>query len=262
MEIFGIVNVTPDSFSDGGRAFETQAAVEHALRLEDEGADILDIGGESTRPGAAPVSVDDELQRVIPVISALAGRVSARLSIDTRKPEVARAAIAAGASIWNDVTALSFAPDSLETAAELGCDVVLMHMQGEPSSMQQNPVYNDVVSEVITFLRQRIADCVVAGISREKITADPGIGFGKTLEHNLALFAQLEAFAALETKLMMGASRKRFIAALDRDGPADTRIGGSIAAALRAQRAGFTHVRVHDVAQTRQALAVAHAIGA
>ncbi|MEM9839982.1 MAG: dihydropteroate synthase [Pseudomonadota bacterium] len=260
MKIFGIVNVTPDSFSDGGRTLDVQDACDHALRLEDEGAHVLDIGGESTRPGAEPVSVDEELRRVIPVIEALSERTSAALSIDTRKPKVAEAAIGSGASIWNDVTALRYAEQSLRLAAKLECEVVLMHMQGEPGTMQRDPSYDDVVLEVKSFLEARIIACEAAGIPRDRIIADPGVGFGKALEHNLALFRNLEAFQALETGLMMGASRKRFIAALDRDGPADERLGGSLAAALRAQAAGFTHVRVHDVAATRQAMAVAAAL--
>ncbi|NNU17336.1 dihydropteroate synthase [Parvularcula sp. ZS-1/3] len=262
MKIFGIVNVTPDSFSDGGRFARCEAAIDHGLRLVEEGADVLDIGGESTRPGAVPVSVEEELDRVLPVIEGLSSRSDARISIDTRKPEVARAAVEAGASIWNDVTALRFSQESVGAAADLGCDLVLMHMQGEPGTMQQEPRYADVVSEVQSFLKERIETCETAGISRGKIILDPGIGFGKALEHNLALLQNLESFRQLGCDLMMGASRKRFIAALDRQGDADARVGGSIAAALRAQAAGWHWVRVHDVEATRQALAVARAIAA
>jgi dihydropteroate synthase len=257
MKIMGIVNVTPDSFSDGGRFFKAEAAVEHALRLEAEGADILDIGGESTRPGAREVASEEELERVIPVIEALASRTGTSLSIDTRKPEVARAALSAGALIWNDVSALSHSPESLKTAAELSCQVVLMHMQGIPQTMQQNPSYDDVVSEVIQHLSSRIDACAKAGIPESRLIADPGIGFGKTLEHNLALFRALERFAELGVPLLMGASRKRFIEAVA--GPGE-RLGGSVAAALRAQEAGWDYVRVHDVQATRQALSVAKAI--
>jgi dihydropteroate synthase len=259
MRIFGIVNVTPDSFSDGGRHASVEAAVSHALRLEDEGAAVLDIGGESTRPGAQPVTVDEERRRVLPVIEALASRTQAAISIDTRRPIVARDAVAAGAGIWNDVTALTFAEDSVDTAAALGCRLVLMHMQGTPQTMQQAPVYDDVTAEVLAFLRSRIAACEAAGISRDRIIADPGIGFGKTLTHNLALFRQLGRFVELGTERLLGASRKRFIAALDRETPAAERLGGSLAAAMRGQEAGFEWVRVHDVAATRQALAVAKA---
>ncbi|NRA30466.1 MAG: dihydropteroate synthase [Parvularculaceae bacterium] len=261
MKILGIVNVTPDSFSDGGLHFQTQQAVDHALRLEDEGAHILDIGGESTRPGAPTVPDDQELTRVLPVIEALAGRVEATLSIDTRKPKVVQAAVAAGAGLWNDVTALRYAEESVEVAAKLGCDVALMHMLGEPGTMQQDPTYSDVVSEVKEFLEERMATCEQAGIARDRLIIDPGIGFGKTLDHNLALFRELETFTDLGVRTLLGASRKRFIAALDRASDAADRVGGSLAAALRGAQAGFTHVRVHDVAATRQALAVASAIG-
>ncbi|MCQ8185432.1 dihydropteroate synthase [Parvularcula maris] len=257
MKIMGIVNVTPDSFSDGGRYLAVDAAVEHALKLETEGADILDIGGESTRPGAGKVPADEELLRVLPVIEALAKRSRTPLSIDTRKPEVAEAAVAAGATIWNDVSALTHSPRSLETAARLGCQVVLMHMQGLPETMQQNPCYGDVISEVIRYLSSRIDACIEVGIAKSRLIADPGIGFGKTLEHNLALFRGLERFGELGVPLLMGASRKRFIEAIA--GPGE-RLGGSVAAALRAQQAGWDWVRVHDVQATRQALRVADAI--
>lgn len=260
MQIFGIVNVTPDSFSDGGRILDAGRAIAHGLSLVEEGADILDIGGESTRPGAEPVSIAEELRRVTPVIEGLVREVGVPLSIDTRKPEVAEAAVEAGAAIWNDVTALRFGGENAEVAARLGCHVCLMHMQGEPGTMQQEPRYSDVVSEVEEFLKDRIATCESAGIPKERIIADPGIGFGKTLEHNLALFRELEVFTRLGTRTLLGASRKRFIGALDREGHADSRLGGSLAAVLRGHDAGFTHVRVHDVAATRQALAVAEAL--
>ncbi|MBB4659993.1 dihydropteroate synthase [Parvularcula dongshanensis] len=251
--LMGIVNATPDSFSDGGR-FAGQAGVEHGTRLAEEGAQVLDVGGESTRPGAAFVPVQEEIDRVLPVIEGLKVRSDARISVDTRKPEVARAAVAAGASIWNDVSALTFGEDSLATAAALGMPVVLMHAQGDPATMQQEPRYGDVVGEVLTFLRARIEAARAAGV--EQVIADPGIGFGKTLDHNLALFRSLERFQEFGVPLLMGASRKRFIASLDRDGAADERLGGSVAAVLRARAAGFGWFRVHDVAATRQALAV------
>lgn len=259
MRIFGIVNVTPDSFSDGGQHGSVQAAIDHALRLEDEGADVLDIGGESTRPGADPVSEDEECARVLPVIDGLTARASAALSIDTRKTTVAAAALEAGATIWNDVNALRD-EGAVELAAQSGCRVVLMHMRGDPASMQSVPRYENVVDEVLSFLTARIDACVAAGCLHEDLIADPGIGFGKTLGHNLEILRGLERFAGLDVPLMLGASRKRFIAALDREGPADKRIGGSVAAAIRACEAGFTWLRVHDVAETRQALHVAEAI--
>ncbi len=256
----GVVNTTPDSFSDGGQFLDLNAAIQHGLRLSDEGAKILDIGGESTRPGAEPVSVEDELARVVPVIEGLAAKTDTALSIDTRKPEVARAAIAAGATIWNDVSALTYAPDSLETAADLSCDIVLMHAQGDPKTMQDHPHYDDVVEEVYAFLAARMEACMKAGVAQEQVIVDPGIGFGKTLAHNLALLANLGRFADLSRPVLLGASRKRFIAALDRDGPAAERLGGSLAAVIAGWRAGASIFRVHDVAATRQALNVADAI--
>ncbi len=258
--IMGIVNVTPDSFSDGGQFGSAQAAVDHAMQLAEDGAGILDIGGESTRPGAQAVSIDDEISRVMPVIEALAGKTGAVLSIDTRKPEVARVAVAAGASMWNDVSALTYNEKSVETAASLDCDVVLMHAQGDPRTMQENPSYTDVVVEVIAYLAARIEVCVAAGVARERLIVDPGIGFGKALDHNLALLANLERLQALDCRLLLGASRKRFIAALDRDGPAKDRLGGSLAAALAGYARGASIFRVHDVAETRQLLKIAHRI--
>ncbi len=257
----GVVNATPDSFSDGGRFLDPSAAVRHALRLVEDGADILDIGGESTRPGADDVPVAEEIARTAPVIEALRkGNVRAAISIDTRKPEVARAAVDAGASIWNDVTALSFSPDSLATAAGLSCEVVLMHAKGDPKNMQNDPRYDDVVEEVYAYLADRIDACLKAGISEQRIVVDPGIGFGKTLAHNLALLGNLGRFRDLGRPVLLGASRKRFIAAIDRDGPADERLGGTIAAVLAGFRQGVSVFRVHDVAAARQALSVAAAI--
>lgn len=256
----GVLNTTPDSFSDGGRFFDPVAAVAHGLRLAEDGADILDIGGESTRPGAETVSIEEELRRTVPVIEALAAQTSATLSIDTRKPQVARAAIAAGARIWNDVSALTYAPDSLEIAASLSCDIVLMHAQGDPETMQQNPRYDDVVEEVYAFLSERIEASIRAGIDETRLIVDPGIGFGKTLAHNLALLAGLARFCDLGRPVLLGVSRKRFIAAIDREEPAEERLGGSIAAVLAGWRRGAAIFRVHDVAATRQALNVAKAI--
>lgn len=258
--LMGVVNVTPDSFSDGGALRDPAHAIDHGLKLVEDGAAILDIGGESTRPGADDAPVETELARILPVIKGLAGQTAAAISIDTRKPAVARAAIEAGASIWNDVSALTFSPDSLSLAADLQCRIVLMHAQGDPKTMQRAPKYDDVASEVRAYLNQRIAACAGAGIDRSKLIVDPGIGFGKTVAHNLALVAGLPALKALGAPVLVGASRKRFIAALDREGPARDRIGGSLAAALAAAARGASILRVHDVAATRQALAVAAAI--
>ena len=256
--VMGIVNATPDSFSDGGR-FEGQAGVEHALRLAEEGAQVLDIGGESTRPGAETIGVQEEIDRILPIIEAVAARVPAPISVDTRKPEVARAAVAAGAAYWNDVSALRFSEDSLSVAAELRVPVVLMHAQGDPATMQDAPAYQDVTAEVLAFLHERIAAARAAGVA--EIIADPGIGFGKAPWHNVTPFRSLDRVSGLGVPLMMGASRKRFISTLDRDGPPESRLGGSLAAVLRARQANFAWFRVHDVAQTRQALALWEALG-
>jgi dihydropteroate synthase len=254
--IMGIVNVTPDSFSDGGRFIAPQAALAHARQLIAEGADILDIGGESTRPGAAPVGEAEETRRVVPLIAAIRAESGVAISIDTMKPAVARAAVAAGATLWNDVTALGFAPDSLATAAELGCEVCLMHMRGEPRTMQDDPRYDDVVGEIEAWLLARAEAAMAAGVARESILLDPGLGFGKTTDHNLALLAATPRLAGHGYPLLIGASRKRFIAALDPGATADDRLGGSIAAALRAADGGAAVLRVHDVRATVQALAV------
>jgi dihydropteroate synthase len=257
--VMGVVNVTPDSFSDGGRFLDPGAALSHARRLIAEGADILDIGGESTRPGAEPVSEADEIARVVPLVEAVRARSAIRISIDTMKPAVASAAVAAGATMWNDVTALRWSDDSLPVAAELGCEVVLMHMLGEPRTMQDDPRYDDVVSEVRAFLAERADAAMAAGVAREKIWLDPGIGFGKTVEHNLALLANLGSLVELGFPVVLGASRKRFIAALE-PGAGDDRLGGSLAAALTGAAAGVAAVRVHDVRETVQALAIQAAI--
>lgn len=260
--VMGIVNVTPDSFSDGGRFLDHAAALAHARRLIADGADILDIGGESTRPGAAPVSAEDEVARVVPLIAAIRATSDIDLSIDTMKPAVARAAIAAGATLWNDVAALRFAPEAPEVAAELGCEVVLMHMLGAPGTMQDAPRYDDVVAEVEAFLLATALTAMAAGVAREKIWLDPGIGFGKTPAHNVALLAALPRFVALGYRVLLGASRKRFIGALDPLGaePGE-RLGGSLAAHLHGATAGVAAVRVHDVRETAQALAVWGAVG-
>lgn len=262
-QVMGIVNVTPDSFSDGGRWASTAAAVGHAMRLVEQGADVLDIGGESTRPGAEPVGEAEEIERVAPVIAAVRARWGGPISVDTMKPAVARAAVAAGATMWNDVTALSQAPDSLAVAAELGCAVVLMHMRGEPRTMQADPRYGDVVAEVRDYLRDRAGAAMAAGVARDRIWLDPGIGFGKTLEHNMALTARLGELAALGFPVLYAASRKRTIQAVDPTAvEATDRLGGSLALALEGARRGARMVRVHDVRETVQALKLQAAVAA
>jgi len=257
--IAGILNVTPDSFSDGGEFFDAARAIDHGLRLVEEGADLLDIGGESTRPGAQPVSADEEIARVVAVIEALARQTTVPIAIDTSKPGVMRAAVAAGAGFINDVRALRD-DGALDAAADLKVPVCLMHMQGEPRTMQDDPHYDDVVSEVRRFLAERIFACEMSGIDKKRIIADPGFGFGKTLEHNLALLRALDEFSALGVPLLAGLSRKAMIGALTgRDKHAE-RAAGSAAAALIAVQKGAAIVRVHDVAATRDALAVWEAV--
>ena len=260
-QVMGIVNVTPDSFSDGGAHDTTDAAVAHALRLVEEGADVLDIGGESTRPGAAEVEVEEELRRVVPVIERLAAQVAVPISIDTSKPEVMRAAVQAGAGMINDVYGLR-REGALDAAAALGVPVVLMHMQGEPRSMQAAPQYDDVVGEVHRFLAERIFAAEMAGIPKQRIVVDPGFGFGKDTAHNLQLLAQFERFVELGVPVLAGLSRKRSIGELTgRDVPAD-RVAGSVAAHLIAAQRGAAIVRVHDVAATVDALKVWNAVAA
>jgi dihydropteroate synthase len=262
VKVWGVINVTPDSFSDGGAFDDLGAAILQARRLIAEGADLLDIGGESTRPGAEPVSEADEIDRVVPLIRAIRAESAIPISIDTMKPAVARAAVAAGAAIWNDVTALRYSPDSLSIAAELGCEVVLMHMQGEPGTMQAEPHYDDVVGEVAAFLAERAQAAMAAGVARERIWLDPGVGFGKhMIRHNLPLLAGLNRIVALGFPVLLGVSRKSFISAVDGGQvPADQRLGGSIAGALAGAAAGVAAVRVHDVRETVQALRVWAAI--
>jgi dihydropteroate synthase len=253
--IIGVVNVTPDSFSDGGRYLAADAAIAHALRLGAEGADIIDIGAESTRPGSAPVDLQEELRRIMPVIEALAPKVRARLSIDTRKAEVMRRVARAGAALINDVSALTHDPGALQVAAETGLPVVLMHAQGDPRTMQDDPRYADVVLDVYDWLGARIDACERAGIPRSRLIVDPGIGFGKTLAHNLALLGALSIFHGLGCPILLGASRKSFIGKLT-GADVEDRLPGSIAAALLGVGQGVQILRVHDVAATRQALAV------
>jgi len=247
--IMGVVNITPDSFSDGGRFFGSKEAVSHARRLADEGADLIDIGGESTRPGAAPVSADEELQRVIPVLKDL---TDLPVSVDTRRPEVMRAALAAGASMINDVDALA-APGALEAVAGSDCAVCLMHKKGEPATMQRDPHYDDVVREVKDFLKQRVDAAVAAGVAAARIVVDPGFGFGKTLEHNLELLARLGELS--EFPILAGLSRKSTVGKLTGRG-VDQRLAGSLALALLALQHGATILRVHDVKETRDVIAV------
>jgi len=253
--VAGIINVTPDSFSDGGEHATTEAAVAHGLALAEQGADMLDVGGESTRPGAAEVPLEEELRRVIPVIEQLVARTALPIAVDTSKPEVMRAAVAAGAGMINDVYALR-REGALDAAAALGVPVCLMHMQGEPRGMQDDPQYDDVVGEVHRFLADRLFACELAGIDKRKVLVDPGFGFGKNLEHNLALLRALERFADLGNGVYAGLSRKGMIGALTgRKAPAE-RAAGSAAAALIAVQRGARMVRVHDVAATVDALAV------
>jgi dihydropteroate synthase len=253
--IMGIVNVTPDSFSDGGRHFETAAAVEHALRLEAEGADILDIGGESTRPGAAGLDLEEECRRVLPVIDRLVKEARVPLSVDTRNSEVMRRAAGLGVRLINDVSALRHDAQNLPTVAATGLPVVLMHAQGDPATMQAAPRYADVVLDVYDFFTERIAASEAAGIPRSRLILDPGIGFGKTLAHNFSLLRALSVFHGLGCVLMLGASRKSFIGELT-GAPPHNRLPGSLAAALIGTAQGVQVLRVHDVAETRQALAV------
>jgi len=257
--LMGVVNVTPDSFSDGGSYASRPAAVAHSRALMAAGADILDIGGESTRPGAAPVSVAEELDRVVPIIEELA-KEGALVSIDTRRAAVMRAALAAGARIVNDVTALAGDPESLPVVAASGAAVVLMHMQGEPRTMQQDPVYRDAPLDIYDFFAERIAACAAAGIDPARIALDPGIGFGKRDPHNLAILADLALYHGLGCALLLGVSRKSFIGRLSRGEDASRRLGGSLAAAIAGLDRGVQVIRVHDVAETAQAVAIWRAI--
>lgn len=259
--VMGVVNVTPDSFSDGGRFVDAEAALGHARRLIAEGADMIDVGGESTRPGAAPVSEDEEIARVVPLIEQVRSESQVLISIDTMKPAVARAAVAAGASMWNDITALGWSPESPAVAAELGCDICLMHMQGDPRTMQRDPSYGDVVEEVLAFMVNRIEAAAEAGVSGARIWLDPGIGFGKAPRHNLALLRHIDRFVETGFPVLLGVSRKRFIRSIDDTAvEADDRLGGSLAGALWGAARGVAAVRVHDVRETVQALKVWDAI--
>jgi dihydropteroate synthase len=257
--VMGIVNVTPDSFSDGGQFFAADAALEQALTLVREGASIVDIGGESTRPGSELVSLDEELRRVLPVIEALAGRVGVPISVDTMKAEVARRALAAGASLLNDVSALRYDDEMVEVVAESGRPICLMHMQGMPKTMQDDPRYDDVVDEVLAFLEGRMVFALARGVREEQIVVDPGIGFGKTVAHNLALLDRLDRFTALGRPVLLGASRKRFLGAILGAEPAGRTVG-TVATTVIGYLAGAHIFRVHDVKPNFEALRVALAV--
>ena len=259
--VMGVLNVTPDSFSDGGQWLDPERAISRGRELLEAGADIIDIGGESTRPGAIPLAPGEEIRRVEPVVRALAG-MGATLSIDTRHSGTMDAALNAGAHIVNDVSALTHDPESLGLIARREAPVVLMHMRGEPGTMQHNPVYDAPLIEVLDYLEKRIEACVAAGVRRERIAIDPGIGFGKLVPHNLELLAGIGAFHALGCAVVLGVSRKSTIALLSRGEPPASRLPGSLAAALFAVQQGVQILRVHDVAETRQALAVYRAIAA
>jgi len=257
--VMGIVNVTPDSFSDGGHFLDAQKAVAHALRLVDQGAEILDVGGESTRPGAQPVSETEELRRVIPVIQALTHQVRVPISIDTVKPAVAQAALAAGASIVNDVAANRSDPAMWRMVADAGAGYICMHMQGTPQTMQAHPTYVDVVQEVEMYFTERLACLTASGVSPEQVSLDPGIGFGKLAEHNLQLLAGLGRFREFARPLVLGVSRKSFIGKIVESEP-DRRLGGSLACAALAVEAGVNVIRAHDVAETLQAVRITEAV--
>ena len=258
--LMGIVNVTPDSFSDGGKCLDPEAAIAHALEQFREGADMIDVGGESTRPKAEPVSEAEELRRVLPVIEGLAGQVKVPISIDTMKPSLARAALKAGASIVNDVAANREDDAMWRVVAEAGAGYVAMHMQGTPQTMQAAPSYGDVVAEVSTFFENRLARLDQSGVGREHVVLDPGLGFGKTLEHNLQLLAALNSFTKWNRPVLLGASRKSFLAHFARGGDAKDRLPGSLACACWGAQRGVNIMRVHDVAATRQALSVTESI--
>ncbi len=258
--VMGIVNVTPDSFSDGGMFFSSEAAVAHALELVAQGAEILDIGGESTRPGAEPVSEAEELRRVLPVFAALAGRVTVPLSIDTVKPAVAAAALAAGASIVNDIAANRADPAMWRLVAGAGAGYVCMHMQGTPATMQAQPEYGNVVAEVAEFLAERLERLAAAGVAAEQVVLDPGIGFGKTAEHNLQLLAGLGSLTKFARPTLIGVSRKSFIGKTVGAGP-EQRLPGSLACACWAVAHGAQIIRAHDVAETAQAVRMTEALG-
>lgn len=252
-QLMGIVNATPDSFSDGGQFLSVNAAVDHGWQLIEQGADLLDIGGESTRPGAEPVSLAEELRRTIPVIEQLAGKVAAPISVDTTKSEVARQALAAGAEIVNDISGLQFDPAMIEVCRQSGAGVVCMHMQGTPQTMQSNPTYGDVVQEICGYFRERLATLGQNGIPPERVMLDPGVGFGKTAEHNLQILSHIAEFHQLGRPMLIGHSRKRFLKKLiGRE--VDERLAGGIGVSLALAAQGVEMLRVHDVAAHRDAI--------
>jgi dihydropteroate synthase len=255
----GVLNVTPDSFSDGGLFVHPEAALRQGLTMAEEGAALVDIGGESTRPGSDPVSVEQEAGRVVPVVEALFSRVAARISVDTSKAEVARRALAAGAAIVNDVSALRVDPEMAGVVAGAGCPVCLMHMLGAPKTMQDDPHYDDVVDEVLSFLEERLEFAVSEGVREEQVLLDPGIGFGKTLEHNLLLLRHLDRFVALGRPVVLGTSRKRFLGAI-LDAEAQDRLFGTVATTVMGALAGAAVFRVHDVRPNVEALRVTEAV--
>jgi dihydropteroate synthase len=255
--VMGILNATPDSFSDGGLYLQSEQAIAHGLRLAEDGADIIDVGGESTRPGAKPVSVEEEIHRVIPVIEGIRRESEIVISIDTYKAPVAEAALAAGANMINDISALRFDEAMVDLLAEHDVPVVLMHMQGEPQTMQENPQYNDVILDIITFLRERITAAVAAGVSQ--IIVDPGIGFGKTVEHNLEILRRLDELKSLGRPILIGPSRKSFIGRLS-SAPLGGRLPGTIASVVLGIAKGADIVRVHDILEVKRAVQVADAI--
>jgi len=257
--IMGILNVTPDSFSDGGDFVSREAALKRARAMVDEGADLLDIGGESTRPGAQAVSEQEELDRIIPVIQAIAAEIPVPISVDTNKAAVMREAVAAGAGLINDVMALRD-DGALAVAKSLGVPVCLMHMQGQPRTMQQNPQYRDVVNDVMAFLQSRVDACLAEGIPRERLLLDPGFGFGKSLQHNLTLLRQLDRFNELQLPVLVGISRKSMIGAVLDNIPVDQRLPGGLACAVMAVERGAAIVRTHDVKATAEAVRMAHAV--
>lgn len=257
--VVGILNVTPDSFSDGGRFSDVDSAVQHALAMASEGADIIDIGGESTRPGAEPLSLNEELDRVLPVIEAIRATSEIPISIDTYKSELAKAAIECGADLINDISGLRFDKDMPSTAASLAVPVIAMHIKGKPRSMQDNPTYDDLIGEIKSYLMESVSIAVEAGVKRENVIIDPGIGFGKTFEHNFSILHHLHDFAEIGQPILIGASRKRFLGSLSGTDP-DDRIEESIAAAVIAAAYGAHFVRVHDVRQTVRALRVWEAV--
>ena len=257
--LMGILNVTPDSFSDGGHYFKKNSAVKHALKMVDEGADIIDIGGESTKPFSDPVSLDEELSRVLPVIEALRKETDVCISIDTTKSEVANQALKLGASIINDVSAMEFDKDMVDIALKFDCPIVLMHMKGVPKNMQENPQYSSLISDIISYLNTRIDFVISKGVDRKKIIIDPGIGFGKSVENNFEIINNLNQFTKLGYPVLLGASRKSFIG-ITLDVPEDDRIEGSLAANVIGLQKGVSVFRVHDIDQTRKALTIAKKI--